>query len=75
MHGSEVVAGVRLEGQHATGHAAMTRLVLQQRKHGLVPAMHAVKIADGQGASSRGTVGQVVKATVNVHGRKQVEME
>ena len=46
----EVVARVRLEGQHAAGHAAMARLVVQQRQHGLVAAVHAVEIADGDGA-------------------------
>jgi hypothetical protein len=46
----EVVARVRLEGQHARGHAAVAGFVGQQRQHGLVAAVHAVEVADGERA-------------------------
>jgi hypothetical protein len=49
----EIVARVRLEGQHAAGHAALRGLVVQQRQHRLVPAVHAVEVADRQGAGGR----------------------
>ena len=45
----EVVARVRLEGQHAGRHAAVPCFVDQQRQHGLVATVHAVEIADGHG--------------------------
>ena len=62
----EVVARVRLKGQHATGHAALLRLAAQQGQHGLVAPVHAVKVADGEGAGR----GQpwVVEAAKNLHG-------
>jgi hypothetical protein len=46
----EVVARVRLEGQHAGRQAAVAGLVGQQGQHGLVAAVHAVEVADGQRA-------------------------
>jgi hypothetical protein len=44
---------VRLEGHHAAGHAALRRLAAQQRQHGLVAAVHAVEVADGERAARR----------------------
>jgi hypothetical protein len=41
---------MRLEGEHAARQAALARLGVQQRQHGLVATVHAVEIADGQGA-------------------------
>ncbi len=61
----EKVARVRLEGHHATGHAAVRGLVVQQRQHGLVAAVHAVEIADGQGAGARDA--GMVEAAENLH--------
>jgi hypothetical protein len=61
----EIVARVRLEGHHATRHAAVRGLVVQQRQHRLVPAVHAVEVADGQGAGRRDT--GVVEAAENLH--------
>ena len=40
------VARVWLEGQHAAGYAALLRLALEQREHGLVATVHAVKVAN-----------------------------
>jgi hypothetical protein len=65
LHGGEVVARVRLEGQHAAGHAAVPRLVVQQRQHGLVAAVHAVEVADGHGAGGRDA--GVVEASEGLH--------
>ena len=53
--GSALLAGepvprVRLEGQHAGAQRAVPGLVGQQCQHGLVPAVHAVEVADGHGA-------------------------
>jgi hypothetical protein len=42
---------VRLEGHHAGRQAAVAGLVGQQRQHGLVAAVHAVEVADGQRAA------------------------
>jgi hypothetical protein len=62
---AKIVARVRLERHHATGHAAVRGLVVQQRQHGLVPAVHAVEVADGQGAGRRDA--GVVEAAKNLH--------
>ena len=62
----EVVAGVGLEGHHATGHAAMRRFTAQQGQHGLVAPVHAIEIANGQGAG-RSQAG-VVEAAKYLHG-------
>mmetsp|Transcript_70428 Transcript_70428/g.165811 ORF Transcript_70428/g.165811 Transcript_70428/m.165811 type:complete len:423 (-) Transcript_70428:2047-3315(-) len=51
--GGEEVARMRLEGQHAARQATVAGLGLQQRQHGLVAAVHAVEIADGQRAGGR----------------------
>ena len=66
----EEVARVRLEREHAGGHAAMARLVAQQRQHGLVAAMHAVEVADGQrrAASREGEGGEGAEAAMDLHG-------
>ena len=65
QHGGKVVARVRLEAHHAAGHAALRRLGTQQRQHGLVAAVHAVEIADGERAT-RGDAG-VVQAAKDLH--------
>jgi hypothetical protein len=57
---------MRLEGHDATGHTAVTRFTVEQRQHGLVTAMHPVKVAYRQGAC-RGELG-VVETSVNTHG-------
>jgi hypothetical protein len=44
---------VGLEGQHAAGHAAVAGLAVEQRQHGLVAAVHAVEVADGDRAAGR----------------------
>ncbi len=62
----EVVARVGLEGQHAAGHAAVLRLVVQQRQHGLVAPVHAVEIADRQRAGG-GNSG-MAKTAKDLHG-------
>ena len=54
--GGEEVARVRLEGQHARRHAAVARLVDQQRQHRLVAAVHAVEVADRQRAAAPGAL-------------------
>ena len=61
----KVVSRVRLKGEHATGHATVSGFAAQQRQHGLVPAVHTVKVADGQGAGG-GQVG-VMEAAKNLH--------
>ena len=65
VQGGEVVPGVRLEGEHAAGHPPVARLVVQQRQHGLVAAVHAVEVADGHGARL-GDLG-VVEAAQDLH--------
>ena len=40
---------MRLKRHHAAGHAPVLGLVFKQRQHGLMAAMHAVKIAYRQG--------------------------
>ena len=62
----KVVARVGLKGHDAAGHAALLGLAAQKRQHGLVAAMDAVKIADGQGAG-RGQ-SWVLEAAKNLHG-------
>jgi hypothetical protein len=42
-----------LEGHHPHGQTAVLGLAAQQRQHGLMAAMHAIEIADGQGAGLR----------------------
>jgi hypothetical protein len=66
----EEVARVRLEGEHAGRHAAMARLVAQQRQHGLVAAVHAVEVADGQrrAAFREGEGGEGAEAAMDLHG-------
>ncbi len=44
------VARVRLEGEYRRGHGAVPRFVDQQRQHRLMAAVHAVEVADRQGA-------------------------
>jgi hypothetical protein len=44
------VAGVRLKGHDAGGHAAMSRFIFQKGQHGLVASVDAIKITDGEGA-------------------------
>jgi hypothetical protein len=56
---------MRLKSQHTTGHAALLRFALEQRQHGLVASVHAVKVANRQGAS-RGNVG-VLETPENLH--------
>jgi hypothetical protein len=58
---------VRLEGQHAAGQAAVLGLVAQQGQHGLVAAVHAVEVADGERAGRRDA--GVLEAAENLHGR------
>jgi hypothetical protein len=55
-----------LEGHDATGHTTVTRFTVEQRQHGLVTAMHSVKVAYRQGAG-RGELG-MVETSVNTHG-------
>jgi hypothetical protein len=64
------IPGVRLERHDAAGHTALARFANQQRKHGLVAAVHAVEVADGQ-RTRAGDFG-VVKAAKNLHGVVQV---
>jgi hypothetical protein len=46
------IARMGLESHYAAGHAALLRLAAQEGEHGLVAAVHAVKVADGQGAGA-----------------------
>jgi hypothetical protein len=55
------IAGVRLKGHDAAGHASMRCFVFQKRQHGLVAAVDAVKITNRQGALD-GPVGVVESA-------------
>jgi hypothetical protein len=50
---------------HATCDIAVPRFTLEQGQHGLVPAVHPIKVTDGQGAGL-GLVG-VVKTSENSH--------
>jgi hypothetical protein len=65
----EEVARVRLEREHAGGHAAMARLVAQQRQHRLVAAVHPVEVADGQrrAASRQGEGCEGSEAAMDLH--------
>jgi len=56
---------VRLEGEHGARQAAVLCLAAQQGSHGLVSAVDAVEIADGQGAG--GGQGGVVDASEDLH--------
>jgi hypothetical protein len=62
----EVVARMRLEGQHAGRQPAVAGFIGQQGQHGLVAPVHAVKVADGQ---RTGRYAQVESA-VNAHGAR-----
>jgi tellurite resistance protein len=55
-----------LEGQHTARHSALLRFAPQQREHGLVPAVHTIKVADGQ--CTRGCNARMVEAAKNLHG-------
>jgi hypothetical protein len=66
VDGGEVVARMRLEGQHAAGQAALARLGVQERQHGLMTTVDAVEIADGQRAG-RCHAG-MPEPTKNLHG-------
>ena len=57
----EEVARMRLESQGAGRHAAVPRFADQQRQHGLVAPVHAVEVADRDGAG-RSDAGVVVAA-------------
>ena len=46
VQGCKVVSRMRLKGEHATGHATLLGLAAQERQHGLVATVHAIKIAD-----------------------------
>jgi hypothetical protein len=63
--GSKKIARMRLKSQGATWHAALLRLALEQGQHGLVAAVHAVKVAYRQGTRRR-NVG-MLEATENLH--------
>jgi hypothetical protein len=56
---------VRLEGQRATGHAALLRFALEQGEHGLMAAVHAVKVANRQRAGWRNV--WVLETSENLH--------
>ena len=59
------ISRMRLKSHHAAGHATVLGLGTQQGQHGLVPPVHTVKIADGQG-TGLGQAG-VVKTAKNLH--------
>ena len=61
----EVIAWMRLEGEHATRQTTVSGLVAQQGQHGLVAAVHAVEIAYRQRAG--GGDARVVEPSKNVH--------
>ena len=65
-HLREIVARVGLESQHTAGQAPVVGLVFQQRQHGLVAAVYAVEIANGQRAGGCDT--RVLEATEDAHG-------
>jgi hypothetical protein len=56
---------VRLKSQHAAGHAALLCLALEQREHGLMTSVYAIKVANGErtGAGQSG----VFAASENLH--------
>jgi hypothetical protein len=47
----KIVTRMRLEGENATGHAALLGFTPEQRQHGLMAPMHAIKITDRKGTS------------------------
>jgi len=47
---SKEVTRVGLEGQHATGYAALLGLAFEQGQHGLVATVHTIEITYRQGA-------------------------
>ena len=51
VQGGKVVARVGLKRHDTTGHAAVAGFVLQQGQHGLVAAVHTVKVANGERAA------------------------
>jgi len=61
----EEVARVRFERQHAGGDAALRRLGRQQGQHGLVAAVHTVKIANRDGTFWRQS--RVLESSENFH--------
>ena len=50
VQGGKVLPRMRFEGHHGGRQAAFARDLADAREHGLVSAMDAVEIADGQGA-------------------------
>jgi hypothetical protein len=65
LKGRKVISGVRLEGEHATGHAQVSGLGAQGGQHGLVSTVNAIKIAHRQRASLCQL--WVMKASKNSH--------
>jgi hypothetical protein len=61
----KVVARVRLEREHTARDAAVRGFAVEQRQHGLVAAVHAVEVANGQ-CTGRRDVG-VVETTKDFH--------
>jgi hypothetical protein len=59
------IAWMRLKGQNACGHAALSRFVVQQRQHGLVATVHTIEITDGQRTGLRQF--RMLNASVNLH--------
>jgi hypothetical protein len=59
------IARVRLKGQHTTGHAALLGFTFQERQHGLVAAVHAIKVANRQRACACHI--RVFEAAKNLH--------
>ena len=72
VQGGKVLPRMRFEGHHGGRQAAFARDLADAREHGLVSAMDAVEIADGQGAgralSGRGQGS--VDAQRRFHGRE-----
>jgi hypothetical protein len=60
-----MVARMGLKRHHAAGHTPVRGFAAQQGQHGLVAAVHAIEIADGQGAGG-GQAG-VLEASKNLH--------
>jgi hypothetical protein len=56
---------MRLKCEHATGHAALRCFATQKREHGLVTAVHAVKVANRQGTGR--CHARVFEAAKNLH--------
>jgi hypothetical protein len=57
---------VRLEGERATGHAALGRFAIEQRNHRLVPTVHAVEITDRE--RTGGSDVRMAQSSENLHG-------